>query len=85
MSLNFMDFGIPLLMALVKLGEKAKSVKVYPEVKKIMGINPEKFQEEGFNRIKNIQIYETGGILGVRGIVYEPINEQGAILLFAAL
>jgi hypothetical protein len=41
--------------------------------------------KEGFNRIENIQIHETGGILGVRGIVYEPINEQGVILLFAAL
>jgi hypothetical protein len=41
--------------------------------------------EEGFNRIENIQVHETGGILGVRGIVYEPINEQGVILLFAAL
>jgi hypothetical protein len=37
MSLNFMDFEIPLLMALVKLDEKAKPVKVYPEVKKICG------------------------------------------------
>lgn len=41
--------------------------------------------EEGFNRIKNVQIPETGGILGVRGIVSEPINEQGVMLLFAAL
>lgn len=41
--------------------------------------------EEGFNRIESVQIHETGGILGVRGIVYEPINEQGVILLFAAL
>ncbi len=41
--------------------------------------------EEGFNRIENVQMHETGGILGVRGIVYEPINEQGVILLFAAL
>ncbi|MBN1830440.1 MAG: winged helix-turn-helix domain-containing protein, partial [Deltaproteobacteria bacterium] len=41
--------------------------------------------EEGFNKIENIQIHETGSILGVRGIVYEPINEQGVILLFAAL
>jgi len=32
-----------------------------------------------------VQIHETGGKLGVRGIVYEPINEQGVILLFAAL
>jgi len=41
--------------------------------------------EEGFNRIENVQVHETGGILGVRGIVYEPINESGVILLFAAL
>ena len=41
--------------------------------------------EEGFNKIENAQIHETGGILGVRGIVYEPTNEQGVILLFAAL
>jgi hypothetical protein len=40
---------------------------------------------EGFNRIENLQIHETGGILGVWGIVYEPINEQGVLLLFAAL
>jgi len=40
---------------------------------------------EGFNRIEHLQAHETGGILGVRGIVYEPINEQGVILLFAAL
>ncbi|MBN1665165.1 MAG: winged helix-turn-helix domain-containing protein [Deltaproteobacteria bacterium] len=33
--------------------------------------------QEGFNRIENVQIHETGGILGVRGIVYESINEQG--------
>jgi hypothetical protein len=164
MNLNFMDFEIPLLMALVKLGGKAKPVQVYPEVEEIMGLNPGKFPEEyeeykshaikwknktawareylkrknqldgsergvwkitsigrdrlksfqktrkdpdeglapllgvdaslsdenlspeeGFNRIENIQIHETGGILGVRGIVYEPINEQGVILLFAAL
>lgn len=41
--------------------------------------------QEGFNRIEKLQVHETGGILGVRGIVYEPINEQGVILLFAAL
>lgn len=164
MNLNFMDFEIPLLMALVKLGGKAKPVQVYPEVERIMGLTPEKFPEEyeeykshaikwknktawareylkrknqldgsergiwkitaigkdrlknfqktskdpdeglapllgvdasisdenlspeeGFNKIENSQIHETGGILGVRGIVYEPINEQGVILLFAAL
>ena len=36
-----------------------------------------------FNRLEKIQNH--GDILGVRGIVYEPINEQGVILLFAAL
>ncbi|MBN2381329.1 winged helix-turn-helix domain-containing protein [bacterium] len=159
-----MDFEIPLLQALVKLGGKAKPKEVYPVVEKIMGLNPQDFPNEyekykskvikwqnktawareylkrkyqldgsergiwklteigeerlnhfnrtqkdpdeglapllgvdsslseenitpreGFNRIANIQIHETGDILGVRGIVYEPINEQGVILLFAAL
>ncbi len=164
MTLNFMDFEIPLLKALVKLGGKAKPVEVYPEVEKMMGLNPIKFPEEyeqykskvvkwknkaawareylkrkeqldgsergiwkitdigkdrlnqfnrtqkdpdeglatlmgvdssiseenispeeGFDNIENQLIHATGGILGVRGIVYEPINEQGTILLFAAL
>ncbi len=39
--------------------------------------------EQGFDRIENMQ--EHGDILGFRGIVYEPINEQGVILLFATL
>lgn len=39
--------------------------------------------EEVFTRLDNIQ--EHGDILGFRGIVYEPINEQGVILLFAAM
>ncbi len=165
MSLDFFDFEIPLLEALVELGGKAKTKNVYTEVEKIMGLNPSKYPEEyetyqkgqikwknktawareylkrkgqldgtergiwkiteigrervklflrtrkdpdeglaqiqgidksiaetqdvtpeeGFNKIENVQIHETGGILGVRGIVYEPINEQGVILLFAAL
>jgi hypothetical protein len=164
MSLIFMDFEIPLLKALDKLGGKAKPAEVYPEVERIMGLNSKNFPEEyesyksraikwknktawareylkrkkqldgsergvwkiteigmerldhfnktqkdldeglapllgvdasmseenvspevAFNRIENIQIHETGGILGVKGIVYEPINEQGVILLFAAL
>lgn len=165
MSFDFLDYEIPLLKALVKLGGKAKTKDVYPEVEKIMDLSQAKFPEEyeayqkgqlkwknktawareylkrkgqldgaergvwkitgmgrdrlkilletkkdpdeglallqgvyasiaehgdvtpeeGFNRIENIQIHETGGILGVRGIVYEPINEQGVILLFAAL
>jgi hypothetical protein len=165
MAFDFTDFEMPLLQAIVKLGGKAKTKDVYPEVEQIMGLMPAKFPEEyeayqkgqikwknktawgreylkrkgqldgtergvwkitemgrdrariftetrkdpdeglaqiqgvdttiaededitpeeGFNRIENIQIHETGGILGVRGIVYEPINEQGVILLFAAL
>jgi len=165
MSFDFLDFEMPLLKALVKLGGKAKTKNVYPEVEKSMGLSPAKYPEEyetyqkgqikwknktawareylkrkgqldgtergiwkitdmgrervkiftetrkdpdeglaqiqgvdttiaeneditpeeGFNRIENIQIHETGGILGVRGIVYEPVNEQGVILLFAAL
>jgi len=57
---------------------------------KIHGIEPELEEkdeepEEVFREIEEIQIHETGDILGVRGIVYEPINEQGVILLFAAL
>jgi len=159
-----MEFEIPLLKGLVKLGGKAKPSQVYPEVEKAMGLNPEDFPEEyetykthaikwknktawareylkrkkqldgsergvwkiteigkdrlkhfhktkkdpdeglaallgvdesmseedlspteGFNKIENLQVHETGGILGVRGIVYEPINEQGVILFFAAL
>ncbi len=39
--------------------------------------------EEVFYKIDKLQSH--GDILGVRGIVYEPINEQGVILLFAAL
>lgn len=31
------------------------------------------------------QMQDHGDILGVRGIVYEPINEQGVVLLFAAI
>ena len=165
MRFDFLDFEMPLLKALVKLGGKAKTKNVYPEVEKSMGLSlakyPEEYEtyqkgqikwknktawareylkrkgqidgtergiwkitdmgrdrvkiftetrkdpdeglaqiqgvdatiaeneaitpEEGFNRIENIQIHETGGILGVRGIVYEPVNEQGVILLFAAL
>lgn len=164
MNLNFMDFEIPVLKALIKLGGQAKPSEVYLEVERIMGLSPSEFPgeyekyksrmikwknktawareylkrkkqldgsergvwkiteigreraksfaktkkdpdaglallhgvdatmpeeditpEEGFNRIESVQMHETGGILGVRGIVYEPINEQGVILLFAAL
>lgn len=31
------------------------------------------------------KLHETGDILNVRGIVYEPINEQGVVSLFTAL
>ena len=162
MSLNFLNYEMPLLQALVNLGGEAKTKEVYPEVERIMRIsaskNPAEYEkypkgavkwknktawareylkrkgqldgtergvwkitaigrdrlktfratrkdpdeglaqiqgvdttlaengnitpEEAFNRM---DIHETGGILGVRGIVYEPINEQGVILLFAAL
>ena len=41
--------------------------------------------EERFDKLEQLQLHETGDILGVRGIVYEPINEQVVILLFAAL
>lgn len=161
-ELNFIDFEIPLLMALIKLGGSAKPSQVYPVVEKIMKLSPkthpieyEKYQsnvikwknktrwareylkrklqldgsergvwkiteigeqrvanfiktntdpDEGLAQLQGIdslitenslppkegfdkldQIHETGDILGVRGIVYEPINEQGVILLFAAL
>jgi len=39
--------------------------------------------KEVFSKLENIQ--EHGDILGFRGIVYEPINEQGVILLFATV
>ncbi len=53
---------------------------VEPEIEEIGG-KP----EEAFRKLEENQLHETGDILGVRGIVYEPINEQGVILLFAAL
>lgn len=39
--------------------------------------------EKAFDRIE--RMHETGDILNFRGIVYEPINEQGVILLFATI
>lgn len=42
----------------------------------------EETPEKVFNKLEQIQ--DHGDILGVRGIVYEPINEQGVVLLFAA-
>ncbi len=57
---------------------------------KLQGIDPniekpDQKPEEVFREIEEVKLHETGDILGVRGIVYEPINEQGVILLFAAL
>ena len=46
MNLNFMDFEIPLLKALIKLGGGAKPSEVYPEVEKMMGLNLLEFPEE---------------------------------------
>lgn len=43
----------------------------------------EESPEKVFTRIEKMQ--DHGDILGIRGIVYEPINEQGVILLFAAI
>ncbi|OIO34197.1 MAG: hypothetical protein AUJ70_01620 [Candidatus Omnitrophica bacterium CG1_02_40_15] len=48
-------------------------------------INTAENPEKAFQEMENIRQHETGDILGVKGIVYEPINEQGVILLFAAL
>lgn len=54
----------------------------------IEGIDPsiaetEEVPEKVFRKLERVQ--DHGDILGVRGIVYEPINEQGVILLFAAV
>jgi len=54
----------------------------------IEGIDPsvaetDEAPEKIFNKLEQIQ--DHGDILGVRGIVYEPINEQGVVLLFAAV
>lgn len=57
---------------------KARLEGIEPEIAET-GEKPEKV----FDRIK--KAHETGDILNVRGIVYEPINEQGVILLFAAV
>ena len=46
MNLNFMDFEIPLLKALISLGGSAKPSDIYPEVEKMMGLNPTEFPEE---------------------------------------
>ena len=45
-ELNFMDFEIPLLSALIKLGGSAKPVQVYPEVEKIMKLGPKTHPKE---------------------------------------
>lgn len=39
--------------------------------------------EKTFDKLE--KSHETGDILNVRGIVYEPINEQGVVLLFATI
>jgi restriction system protein len=46
MNLNFMDFEIPVLKALINLGGQAKPSEVYPEVEKIMGLSPAEFPGE---------------------------------------
>jgi hypothetical protein len=43
MALSFMDFEIPLLPALIKLSGKGKTTEVYPEVEKMVGLNPTDF------------------------------------------
>jgi len=40
MNFNFMDFEIPLLKVLINLGGSAKPSEIYPEVEKMMGLNP---------------------------------------------
>lgn len=50
-ELNFIDFEIPLLMALIKLGGSAKPSQVYPVVEKIMKLSPKT------GRIAGITIY----------------------------
>lgn len=72
-----------------RLRELGKTGKDPDEGKAVLeGIDPsiaetEEQPEEVFDRIENLQ--DHGDILGARGIVYEPINEQGVVLLFAAL
>ena len=39
--------------------------------------------EKVFDKVE--KLHETGDILNFRGIVYEPTNEQGVVLLFATL
>lgn len=55
---------------------------------KLEGIEPEiaetsESPEKVFDKIESMQ--EHGDILGIKGMVYEPINEQGVILLFASI
>lgn len=57
---------------------KARLEGVEPEIADT-GEKPEKV----FDRIE--KLHDTGDIMNLRGIVYEPINEQGVILLFAAI
>ena len=46
MSRAFVDFEMPLLKALIRLGGQAKTKAVYPEVEKIMGLTSSRFPEE---------------------------------------
>lgn len=51
----------------------------------ISDVTEQEEQSEEPEKVLKRKTKETGGLLGVKGIVYEPINEQGTILLFAAL
>src|SRR3972149_10683436 len=46
MNLNFVDFEIPVLKALIKPGGRANPSEVYPEVEKMIGLNPTEFPGE---------------------------------------
>jgi hypothetical protein len=70
MDLNFMDFEIPLLQALVKFGGKAKPKDVYPVVEKIMGLNPKDYQKNMKNtkaRSLNGRIKQLGHVNTLSG------------------
>lgn len=49
MTFDFTDFEMPLLQALFKLGGKARTKDVYPEVEKIMGLTPSSFKAHKHN------------------------------------
>lgn len=76
----------------IERAERARVTGIDPDegLAKLQGVDTETDKYDldpkiAFKQLDEIQIHETGDILGVRGIVYEPINEQGVILLFAAL